>query len=58
MKRIRIREVIAMPTAKQLNDELFELQKYSRESLMKLKAVDIPKLRAFEKDLIKNIARY
>jgi hypothetical protein len=40
-----------MPTEKQIKDELFKLQKQSREGLMKLNGVDIPKLRAFEKDL-------
>jgi hypothetical protein len=42
-----------MATKKQINDQLFILQKQSREGLMKLMGVDIPKLRAFEKDMIK-----
>jgi hypothetical protein len=42
-----------MPTEKQINDELFKLQKSSREGLMKLNGVDVSKLRAFEKDIFK-----
>jgi hypothetical protein len=42
-----------MATEKQINDQLFKLQKQSREGLMKLMGVDIPKLRTFEKDMIK-----
>lgn len=42
-----------MPTEKQIRDELYKLQKQSREGLMKLNGVDIPKLRAFEKDILK-----
>ena len=42
-----------MPTEKQINDELIKLQKSSREGLMKLNGVDVPKLRAFEKDIFK-----
>ena len=42
-----------MPTEKQIKDELFKLQKSSREGLMKLNGVDVPKLRAFEKDIFK-----
>jgi hypothetical protein len=47
------REVTRMPTEKQIKEELYKLQKQSREGLMKLNGVDIPKLRAFEKDLFK-----
>jgi hypothetical protein len=46
-----------MPTEKQINDELFKLQKSSREGLMKLNGVDIPKLRTFEKDVIKKYTK-
>lgn len=42
-----------MPTEKQIKDELYKLQRQSRQGLMKLNGVDIPKLRAFEKDVLK-----
>ena len=42
-----------MPIEKQIKDKLFKMQKQSREDRMKFNGVDIPKLRAFEKDLFK-----
>lgn len=42
-----------MPAKEKINDQLFKLRKQIREDRMKLMGVDIPKLRAFEKDLIK-----
>lgn len=42
-----------MSTKDKIHDELFKLRKQIREDRMKLMGVDIPKLRAFEKDTVK-----
>lgn len=46
-----------MATEEQINDELFKLRRQGREDLMKLMGVDIPRLRAYEKEMIKKYSK-